>query len=144
MILGATRGDAQITTVIAPPKQSEAKQQEAARRQAAAQDSVARVTLTDMKEWVDSAAASLAIRPDTGPVPAADSTRSPAQAANPQPNVRSDSAASAERREGAPGVFRDGARAPDTATDVPTIALIGALLVLVGLALGRRRVPVRR
>lgn len=137
VVLGAARADAQITTVIAPSKRAEAKQQEAARAEAAAQDSVARVTLTDMKEWVDSAAASLAIRPDTGTVPAVDSAAAAVAPSGAQQPARSDSAAS-PRAGTARGEFRDGARAPNTATDVPALALAGAVLLLLGVAIGRR------
>jgi len=142
VVLGATRVDAQITTVIAPPKRAEAKHQEAARVEAVAQDSIARVTLTGMKEWVDSAAGALAIRPDTGTAPSADSAARPASSRNRQ-LARSDSAAAA--RPGATlGEFREGARAPNTATAVPSLALAGAVLLLLGLALGRRSSRVTR
>ena len=75
LIAGAASANAQITTVVAsPPKRNQpAQQQAAAQREQAVQDSVARVTMTGMKEWVDSAAAALAIRPDTVPT-AADTT----------------------------------------------------------------------
>ncbi len=73
VVFGAATAEAQITTVIETPKRTTvAAQQAAARREEVAQDSIARITMTGMKEWVDSAAASLAIRPDTGTVPASD------------------------------------------------------------------------
>ena len=132
----AVRADAQITTVIAPPKPAAQKQVEVARRQEAARDSVARVTLTDMKAWVDSAAASLALRPDTAGAPADTGVAAPQPPSAPRdaPSTRNDRRADSTAAE-----FRAGARAPDTATSVPTLAVTGGLLILLGFALRRRR-----
>ena len=133
---GTARADGQITTVVAQPKRVEANAQAVARRAEVAQDSIARVTLTGMKQWVDSAAQSLALRPDTGtatsetPVPATPASR------------KADSVSAAPSRPAATPEFKDGARAPDTATQLPMFALGGAALVLVGLAL-RRGGPAR-
>ena len=132
MGFGANRVDAQITTVIAPPKRAEATAQAAARREEVAQDSVARVTLTGMKQWVDSAAQALALRPDTGTAP----SEVPAAVAPPAPQ-RADSTP----RQPA---VREGVRAPDTATQVPAVALLGAAMVLLGLVLRRRSSVVAR
>jgi cobalamin biosynthesis Mg chelatase CobN len=135
VVLGAARADAQITTVMEPPKRVDAKQQAAAKREEVAQDSIARVTMTGMKEWVDSAATALAVRPDTTATPASDSGSSAAQRQAPQ---RGDSATAAPNRQAAPTEFRDGARAPSTGTPVPTVALVGAIMVLFGVALRSR------
>jgi len=72
VVFAAARADAQITTVMDAPKRVDAKQQAIAKREEVAQDSIARVTMTGMKEWVDSAANALAVRPDTTATPAAD------------------------------------------------------------------------
>jgi LPXTG-motif cell wall-anchored protein len=136
--LTAARAEAQITTVIAAPKRVEAKAQANARREEAAQDSIARVTLTGMKQWVDSAANALALRPDTGTSP----VESPTTPTAPAPPQKADSAAArtpATAPAVPPGGFRDGARAPNTATQVPVVALVGGLMVLAGLVLRRRR-----
>jgi hypothetical protein len=135
VVFGAARANAQITAVIASPKKAEAKAQAAARREEVAQDSIARVTLTGMKQWVDSAAGSLALRPDTGTAPS--ETAVPVA---PTPS-RADSAPTPVRRgTAAPdSAFRDGARAPNTATPAPTLALVGAVMVLAGVAMRRRR-----
>jgi hypothetical protein len=141
VVFGGATADAQITTVIETPKRNEAKQQQAvARREEAAQDSITRVTMTGMKEWVDSAAAALALRPDTGTVPAGDSAASSRAASTQAAASRADSAAPSPNRQATQTPeFRDGARAPDTGTPVPTIALIGAIMILIGAAL--RRLP---
>jgi len=135
--LGAARADAQITTVIAAPKRAEANAQAAARREEVAQDSIARVTLTGMKQWVDSAAASLALRPDTGTAPPEAPVQAPAA-------PRADTLASPAHRPAQAPEFRDGARAPNTATQWPAVALGGGLLLLMGLALRRRAPAVAR
>ena len=131
---GAATAHAQITTVMDPPKRVDAKQQIAAKREAVVQDSIARVTMTGMKEWVDSAANALAVRPDTSPVPANDSGAS----SQPQAPQRTDSATATPGRTAAPTEFRDGARAPNTGTSVPTVAVVGAVMLLVGVAMRRR------
>jgi hypothetical protein len=123
---------AQITTVISAPKRQQAAVQAAAQREAATQDSIARVTLTGMKEWVDSAANALALRPDTG-VAAPETTRvavTPAQ--------QRDSTTSARAPNTPTGAFRDGARAPNTATPWPSIAALGLALIAVGAVMRRR------
>ena len=135
--LGAARADGQITTVVAQPKRVEAKAEAVARREEVAQDSIARVTLTGMKQWVDSAAGALAIRPHPGTAP----SETAVPAATPAPQ-KTDTLSTPRSRPAAAPEFRDGARAPDTATQWPTLALSGAALVLMGLAL-RRRDPER-
>ena len=138
LTISATSAAAQITTTIVPPKQPPAAQAAAARREAAAQDSIARVTLTDMKTWVDSAAASLALRPDTG-APVADTT-----AAAQRPTTPVDTApAPAQQRPEAETEFRDGARAPDTATPLPSLALAGGVLIVLGAVMRRRSATAR-
>ena len=136
LIAGAASANAQITTVVAsPPKRNNPAQQAAVQReQAAAQDSIARVTMTGMKEWVDSAAAALAIRPDTVPTAADTSVGTPRAATAPTPGSRSQ----APTRADSTAEFREGARAPDTATPIPAIALAGAVLIAIGVAMKRR------
>jgi LPXTG-motif cell wall-anchored protein len=137
LLTGVSEARAQITTVIGPAKRAQVTTQDSVRREVAAQDSIARVTMTDMKQWVDSAAQALALRPDTGTTPPETTT----VAAPPQQNLqRPDSATRARQRETAPPEFREGgSRAPDTATSIPTLALIGGALVVLGLVVGRRR-----
>ena len=135
--LGTARAEGQITTVVAQPKRVEANAQAVARRQEVAQDSVARITLTGMKQWVDSAAQSLALRPDTGTTPS--ETAVPAAT---RVDQRPDTSAGATARPAHTPEFRDGAKAPDTATQLPMFALAGAVLLLTGLVL-RRRAPAR-
>ena len=131
----ASAAAAQITTVIASPKRPDtAAQQHAARVEQAAQDSIARVTLTGMTQWVDSAAAALSLRPDTGASSRTDST---AVASPAPPSTRTDSAAKDPSRD-ASAEMRDGARAPNTATSFPTIALAGVGMIVLGLVMRRR------
>ena len=138
--LVASEARAQVTTVIAPAKRVQVAPQDSARREQVAQDSIARVTLTDMKEWVDSAANALALRPDTGTgVADTPPTAEPVTLPRQQELQRPDSGARARQMQGAPPEFREGVRAPDTATTIPTLAVIGATLIGLGLHAGRRR-----
>jgi hypothetical protein len=137
--VGVTEARAQITTVIGPAKRAQATGPDSVRRERVAQDSIARVTLTDMKQWVDSAAQALALRPDTGTTPA----EAPTTVAAAQLPPRPDSATVSRRTEAAPPEFREGGRAPNTATAIPTLGVLGAALLVIGIAVGRRRcVPV--
>ena len=137
IVFGSVRANAQITTVVAPPPQrNQTSAQAVAQREQATQDSVARVTLTDMREWVDSAAAALAIRPDTASTPT-DTTTAPAPGnRSAEPPVRS--------QPDSQPTFRDGARAPNTATPIPTLAVAGAVLIALGVAMRRRPALVAR
>ncbi len=136
VVFGTARADAQITTVMDPPKRVDVKQQAAAKREEVVQDSIARVTMTGMKEWVDSAATALAVRPDTTATPTSASGSSAAQA---RPGAqRTDTATATPNKQAPPTEFRDGARAPNTGTPVPTVALVGAVMVLLGVALRMR------
>ena len=128
---------AQITTVISAPKRQEAAAQVAAQREAAAQDSIARVTLTGMKEWVDSAANAMAVRPDTT-VTVSDTSLAAIPSSVPQ---RPDSATSQPAPAPGTDTFRDGARAPNTATPWPTLAAVGLGLIAAGSLLRRRMTP---
>jgi len=137
--VGVNEARAQITTVIGPAKRAQATGADSVRRERVAQDSIARVTLTDMKQWVDSAAQALALRPDTGTAPA----EAPSTVAAPQIPPRPDSATVSRRMEVAPPEFREGGRAPNTATAIPTLGVLGAALLVIGIVVGRRRrVPV--
>ena len=130
---------AQFTSVVTPPPPSRSAQVAAARADSAAhnvgaRDSANATRLTDMKTWVDSATVALA---GTGAPPRADTTARDSAAAE----VTVTGTASGRRGGNAPApTMHDGARAPDTATALPTLAVLGALAVGVGLVLiGRDR-----
>ena len=135
LTFAAARAEAQITTVVATPKPAPANPQQVAQREQATQDSIARVTLTGMTQWVDSAAHAMALRPDTANVSASDTAIAPtSQAASP---VRKDSSTARTASSG-DVEFKSGSRAPNTATPVPTFALAGAALLVAGILLRRR------
>jgi hypothetical protein len=143
----ASPAAAQITTTIPRPKPNEQAQVAAARREAAAQDSVTRVTLTGMKEWVDSAANALAVRPDTAGAPSVTGVAAPAPPGA-QPDTTRSSAQPQQPTPQQPTPqqpeFRDGAPAPDTATPLPTLALAGGALIVLGVLVRRRATaPIR-
>jgi hypothetical protein len=102
---------AQFTTFI-PPKNKVADSVKAAvvAEQKAQGDSLARVQVTNMRTWVDSAAGVTAT-----PRTAADSLAQGLTAAATETTT-----------------FRDGTRAPATASALPFIALLGAATLLVG------------
>jgi len=123
---------AQFTTFIPPQRKAtdSAKTAVVAQQQARA-DSVMKVKLTDMKTWVDSAAGVLATPTAATDSNAGEPVADPDNVARSSPSV-------------SPAAHR-GARAPATASDLPLVALIGALalaigtVMLAGTQLGRDR-----
>ena len=123
--------EAQFTTFTPPRQRTDTTVRPAptpAQQQVAA-DSVARVTITNMKAWVDSAAGDVVVnRPD--------STGRPVAATGPvtlgtTPRVATPAESTL--------AFRDGARAPDTATYLPLLILVGTGAIGVGVVLLRWR-----
>ena len=107
----ATAG-AQFTTFVAPPPKVDTVVIVDSVAVAPTADSLARANINNMKAWVDSAAGdAVDLRSQPGTV-------------DPAP---------------APGVFTDGAPAPDTATPLPMILAIGAGAMGAGAFLLRRR-----
>jgi hypothetical protein len=124
----------QFTTFVTPPRPrvDSATVPQTPAQQRATADSIARVTITNMKAWVDSAAGDVVVN-------RTDSAGRPVAAAGP---VTSGPVA-AIRRDGAGRestlTFTEGARAPDTATWLPLLVLIGAGAMGVGALLLRSR-----
>ena len=126
MILMPTLASAQITTFVPPPRKVDSVKQAIVAEQRTKTDSVARMTLTDMKAWVDSAAGvaeTVGVVVDT----AAPATPVPVK---PRPPVGATTT-----------TFSDGAVAPDTASPLPLLALAGLVSLIAGVVLlsGRRR-----
>jgi hypothetical protein len=130
----ATPAAAQFTAAVVPPKPP-VKVDTVAHR-----DSLERIQMTiaqrtmDMKAWVDSAARALAATPAAVPADSAAIANAPSHPAA----VTESSAGEVESRAKADTTFHNGARAPETATQLPLLALIGAGALLVGVALLRR------
>jgi hypothetical protein len=119
---------AQFTSFVAPPRRGPvdtAKQGIVAR--SATRDSVARMSLTDMKAWVDSAAG----------IGAADQAEVPDSAAVPSPVSMSPAAAPPQRPSTT--VFSEGAIAPNTASPLPALVTGGLAAFFAGIVLLRLR-----
>lgn len=130
LTLSALPASAQFTSVVVPPP---AKPAPVAQTQtqtiAERRDSAARVTMTNMKDWVDSAAATLGVT--VAPV---DSARPVVEAPTARPELV---APPTPVRPTETTEFREGAKAPNTATPIPLIALLGLLALSAGLVLLR-------
>jgi hypothetical protein len=129
-VTAATPARAQFTAVVAPRPARVDSPTVAPATIAQQRDSAARVTMTNMRDWVDSAVATLGNRIDSVVVDTAAAVvvEPPAAAVaperpRPEPTER----------------FREGAAAPDTATPLPLIGLTGIVLLVAGLWLLRRR-----
>jgi len=118
---------AQFTTFVAPPRQAavdSAKTTVAVTKARA--DSVARMSLTDMKAWVDSAAGV----PGTKVATANDTAM--ASVATPVPDQRVEPGRTTT-------TFSNGAIAPNTATPLPAYLVAGLASLIVGMLLLRLR-----
>ena len=136
LTLSAIPASAQFTSVvIPPPAKPAAVAQTRTETIAERRDSAARVTMTNMKDWVDSAAATLGV--SVAPVDSAPAVVE-ALPVLPEPQAPPTAALASETTE-----FREGARAPDTATPIPLIALLGLLSMGAGIALLRPLRPRR-
>lgn len=111
LLMGANGLSAQITTYVAPPSTVQPSPQAVASADSARRDSVTQVSMRNMKAWVDSAAGVS--------IPVHDTTI-----------VVRDSAG-----RHVVTTFNDGSVAPETASDLPTLAVIGVLGLLVGAGL---------
>ena len=111
---------AQFTTFIPPQtKVADSVKAAVAAQQKTQQDSIAQTQLTNMKTWVDSAAG---VTPPT----TADSVANALAATN----------------NGDTAAFRNGMRAPETASDLPLLVVIGVLALGLGtLLLGGGTAP---
>jgi len=126
-LLGAlpTISWAQFTTFIPPqPQTVKAANAAVVARERARTDSVMKIKLSDMKAWVDSAAGSVAV-PNTATDPAA--TPTPGRT-----TIVTDTAMTLSAAHDSVVRVSHGARAPDTASDLPMLALIGALALVIG------------
>ena len=113
LVLVATAASAQITTYVAPSRPAAPTREMVAAADSALRDSVATTTITNMKAWVDSAAGV--------PVPA---------------HVGQIDSTALVNDPGRPiTTFSDGSVAPATASDLPALAVLGVVLLAVGVAL---------
>ena len=119
---------AQITTFVPPPRKVDSVKQAIVAEQRVRSDSVARMTLTDMKAWVDSAVGAVetaanVVDTTVAAIPATTDTRRPVSATKETTT------------------FSDGAIAPDTASPLPLLALAGLICLVLGVVMlaGRRR-----
>ena len=110
LTLSASQASAQLTTYVAPSRPPAPDPAVVAATDSARRDSLAAVAMTNMKEWVDSAAG-IAVPESVG-----DSL--------PPVSVTA---------------FEDGSVAPATASDLPTLALVGFVFLLLGAGLVANR-----
>ena len=122
----APSAHAQFTGVVVPPRQAVEVVPESVAVIAAAQAD-RQTQLTDMRAWVDSAAASLGVQGATA------DTTAPAPVAAPVESHEEAATSTAS--------MSTGMRAPDTATLLPMVMLIGAVFLSAGTFLVCTRRP---
>jgi hypothetical protein len=117
ILMIASPAAAQFTTVVAPPKRAVATASVVA--DPTPRDTGRRTTLQEMSAWVDSVA---------GTAPAVASAAQVVDSATGDVVVHSEPVPATER-------FADGARAPDTASALPSLLLAGLAAMAMGAAL---------
>ena len=129
---------AQFTTVVVPPPKPQRPTVPRSMFSDTARDTSAAERLAEMSAWVDSAAVAMGIEPVAAEslaatVPA-DTTREPLAGppADTTGGPPSDSLQVSAPAPAAPDEFREGAPAPDTATVVPLLAVVGVALIGAG------------
>ena len=124
-LLAAPAASAQFTGLVTPPPRPAPPAELVARAGDVTSDTAVERRMTDMKAWVDSAAVAVEAQAprDTATPPPAIVETPPAAEPAPQEEV---------------SAFREGAPAPDTATPLPALLLLGAGLIAGGAALRRR------
>jgi hypothetical protein len=125
VLLAAPSASAQFTGLVTPPPRPAPSVELVARAGDVSADTTAAQRMSDMKAWVDSAAVAVAAKApqDTTTPPVVVVENPPAVVPPPQEEV---------------SAFREGAPAPDTATPLPVLMLLGVGLVAGGAALRRR------
>ncbi|HEY2376877.1 MAG TPA: hypothetical protein VGH98_12940 [Gemmatimonadaceae bacterium] len=121
---------AQFTTYVAPPRRAAAdtaRPKSPATVAKARADSASRMSLTEMKTWVDSAAGT-----STPAVSIADTALASVDTTTLPPRP-------APARARSTTTFSSGAIAPNTATSLPTLLVVGVGLVAVGVLVLRLR-----
>lgn len=135
----AVPAEAQFTTAVIPPARPRPAEQPMVAADTTRRDTTVAARLTDMKAWVDSAAGVVAVRP-------------PADSAFADTAAITDTLAAGDttarvaiddpvgRRASRPPTrqFREGAPAPDTASPLALLALLGLGSIVAGAALRRR------
>src|SRR5687767_9524620 len=130
LALCSVEASAQFTGVVVPPKAKAVVVVDSTPKTVAERrDSVAKVNLTGMKDWVDSAAAKIGVPA----APVADTVVAAAPLA-PAPVQRDPAVPARGTTE-----FHEGAPAPNTATPIPLLALVCVSSLAAGLWLLRRR-----
>ena len=131
LLPGAAAG--QFTTFTPPrPRVDTTRVAPTPQQQQASADSIARATITNMKAWVDSAAGDIVVNRGV------DSTGRPVAATGPVTSGSTTGTGTAAAAESTM-TFRDGARAPDTATYLPLFVLVGTGALGIGVVLLRWR-----
>jgi LPXTG-motif cell wall-anchored protein len=132
-VAAAAPAQAQFTAVVVPPKKPKAEavaEGKAANAEQTKADTALKARMTDMKAWVDSAAVAVKVA-----TPAASDSALRADSAAPTPVRPTETRSAAGDVE----TFRQGAPAPNTATPLPLLALLGAGSMAAGALLRRRR-----
>jgi hypothetical protein len=124
-LIAVPAASAQFTGVVQPPPRPEPPVELVAQAGAVIADTSAATRMSDMRAWVDSAAVSVA-------------AQSPQDTATPPVVLETPQAEAPPAAQEDVLAFREGAAAPNTATPLPALLLLGAALLAGGAALRRR------
>ena len=123
-LVAVPSASAQFTGLVTPPPRPAPPVEMIAEAGAVAADTTAAARMSDMKAWVDSAAVAVA-------------AQAPQDTVTPPVVIETPAAAEPAPRQEVTA-FQEGAPAPNTATALPALLLLGAGLIAGGAALRRR------
>ena len=138
LVCAASPVAAQFTTAVVPPKAKPRVASVATRADSMRKEQLKLADrMKDMKAWVDSAAVALAAQPSPQGADTSAGGQAAADTARKGGRVTTTATGEvAESRSNTTG-FKDGAKAPATATELPLLVLLGVGATVAGLALRR-------
>ena len=138
LVCAASPAVAQFTTAVVPPKVKPKTDSVATRADSMRKEQVKLAErMKDMKAWVDSAAVALAAQPSPQAADTSAAARAAADTSRKGQRVTATATGEVAESRNDTTRFKDGARAPATATQLPLLVLLGVGATLAGVALRR-------
>jgi hypothetical protein len=138
LVCAASPAAAQFTTAVVPPEVKPKKDTVATRADSMRKEQLKLADrMKDMKAWVDSAALALAAQPSPQAADTSSASQAAAGTTRKGERVTATAAGEVSGSRNETTRFKDGARAPATATQLPLLVLLGVGATLAGVALRR-------
>ena len=139
LVCAASPAAAQFTSAVVPPRDKPRVDSVATRADSMRREQLQLVDrMKEMTAWVDSAAGALAAQPSSQPADTSSAAQSATNATRGGERVTETAAGEVAKSRNDSARFKDGSRAPATATELPLLVLLGVGATLAGVALRRR------